>query len=227
MGSLSPLLIYRVTNHSDFPEAVQFLTLKVYFPGKPLVPVKPGWSVIISHLRSLVSNMKIYNFKLELYVSQSYMAKAQNVLCKSLYLPACISDLSSLFCLPKEEAKSYSQGRVDVGEKWVWDLRRDQLWNKLWWEHLEVNDNNKRFADWQQRPIWCQTAWLGNGPALQNSVTRPICRKTKRYIIIFPIRCLEGLQKKVLPSLKLVPRGRLHLNQGQEENLLGSCGFIY
>lgn len=207
MRSLNPLLIYRVTNHSDFPEAVQVLTLKVYFPGKPLVSGKPGWSVIISHLRSLVSNMHKYIFKLELYVSQSYMAKAQNVLCKSLYLPSCISDLSSPFCLPKEEAKLYSQGRVEVGEKWVSDLRRDQLWNRLCdgntWKSMKIikglQIGSKGPFDARQHDLemdqLCKILWC------LLSAGKP--RDTSSF---FPIRCLEGLQKKVNIVIEISPK---------------------
>lgn len=40
-----------------------------------------------------------------------------------------------------------------------------------------------------------------------------------------PIKRLEVLQGKVLSALKLVPRGQLLLNQGQERNALGNGGI--
>lgn len=132
---------------------------------------------------------------------------------KSLYLPSCISDLSSPFCLLKEEVKLYFQERVEVGEKWVWDLRRDQFWNRLCdgntWKSMKIikglQIGSKGPFDARQHDLemnqLCKILWyfLSAG------------KPRDRYIITFPVRCLEGLQKKVISSLKLVLRGQLLL----------------
>lgn len=44
--------------------------------------------------------------------------------------------------------------------------------------------------------------------------------KPRNASSFFPIKCLEGLQGKVLSAFKFVPRGQLLLNQGQEGNAL-------
>ena len=46
-------------------------------------------------------------------------------------------------------------------------------------------------------------------------------RDTSLFLLI---KCLEGLQRKVLATLKWIPRGQLLLNQGQERNELGNGG---
>ena len=48
--------------------------------------------------------------------------------------------------------------------------------------------------------------------------------KPRNASSFLPMKCLEGLQGKVLSALKLVPRGQLLLSQGQEGNALGSDG---
>lgn len=172
-------------------------------------------------LRFLVSNMYKYHSKAWGVSLPRLHGKSTNVFCNLLYLPSFISNLSSPYSLLQQGVTLSAQGRVEVGKKWAWDLRRDQLWNRLC-------DGNtwKPMKTVKGLQVGSKGPWLGNRLALQSSVALPICRETKKCIIISPYWMLGGSPGEGAICIEIRPKRTTAFKSRQEGNALGNDGVV-
>lgn len=226
IGSLRPLPTYEVTSHPGFLGIVLVLALKICVPRNPLLPGKPEWLVILSHLRSLSLHMQKYHLKawagflLKLH-GKNTKYTLQPTLPPFFYLKSQFSFLSSqvgrkVIC---PEATLYGGGReVSLklkGRSALKQIVMGTLGSQ--WRQLNVC---RLAANAQLMPESMSWKTISSARFCHPSD----CRETKRWIIISSMECLEGLQGNVLSALKLVPREQLLLNQGQEGHELGNHG---
>lgn len=177
IGSLSLLpTSKRITKHPGFPGTILALALEVHVHGNNFVSGKSGWSAILLHLRSLVSNTQTYLPKscavsLPKRRDKSTKHTLPSIIPPFFYLKPQFPFFSpqgrrSVVYLGKGDGggdvSSEISGEITTGPDFVMGTLRSQC--KQWKACILA-------AKAQLMP-----AWLGNEPALQNSVTLPICR---------------------------------------------------
>lgn len=89
---------------------------------------------------------------------------------------------------------------------------------------MGVSENSKKFAVGSKGPLDARKHDLEIDQLRKVLWPFLSAGKPRNASSFLPIKCLEGLQGKVLSALKLVPRVQLLLNQGQEGSALRNDG---